>query len=163
MAYGEEISHSSFNKMTALVKWQQINPTITLTLQEIQGVSSLRQCYYQTSDISRTLVDNNIVDHSDVVGASPAGVAPITSSFAFEHLASVDWAKTTARRDAKHSSFGIWCDLYERFDGTPYSTAFSGWQQRKHQSSTLLTLCESNPAVTGGFPTKRSLMWKVPA
>ena len=40
----------------------------------------------QTSDISHTLVGNTIVDHS---------AAPTTSSF----LASMDWAKTTARRD----------------------------------------------------------------
>ena len=29
----------------------------------------------------RTLVGNWIVDHSDVVGASPVGAAPTTSSF----------------------------------------------------------------------------------
>ena len=33
----------------------------------------------QTYNISRTLVDNKIVDHSYVVGASPAGAAPITA------------------------------------------------------------------------------------
>ena len=37
--------------------------------------------YHQVSNISRTLVCNNIVDHSDVVGASPVGAAPTTSSF----------------------------------------------------------------------------------
>ena len=37
--------------------------------------------YRETSNISCTLVGNNIVDHSDVVGASPVGVAPTTSSF----------------------------------------------------------------------------------
>ena len=37
--------------------------------------------YCQTSDISRTLVGNKIVDHSDVVGASPIGTAPTISSF----------------------------------------------------------------------------------
>ena len=31
--------------------------------------------------IRRTLVGNKIVDHSDVVGASPVGTAPTTSSF----------------------------------------------------------------------------------
>ena len=36
--------------------------------------------YSQTSNISRTLVGNKIVDHSDVVGASPVGAAPATSS-----------------------------------------------------------------------------------
>ena len=37
--------------------------------------------YRQTSNVSRTLVDNVIVDHSDVVGASPVGAAPTMSSF----------------------------------------------------------------------------------
>ena len=35
--------------------------------------------YRKTSNISRTLVGNKIVDHSDVVGASPVGAA--SSSF----------------------------------------------------------------------------------
>ena len=39
--------------------------------------------YRQVSNISSTLVGNQIVDHSDVVvvGASPVGAAPTTSSF----------------------------------------------------------------------------------
>ena len=37
--------------------------------------------YRKTSNISRTLVGNTTVDHSDVVGASPIGAAPTTSSF----------------------------------------------------------------------------------
>ena len=37
--------------------------------------------YRHTSNISRTLVDNKVVDHSDVAGASPVGAAPTTSSF----------------------------------------------------------------------------------
>ena len=37
--------------------------------------------YRKTSNISRTLKGNNIVDHSDVDGASPVGAAPTTSSF----------------------------------------------------------------------------------
>ena len=37
--------------------------------------------YRQTSNICRILVDNKIVDHSDVVGAPPLGAAPTTSSF----------------------------------------------------------------------------------
>ena len=34
--------------------------------------------YRQTSNISQTIVGIKIVDHSDVVGASPVGAAPIT-------------------------------------------------------------------------------------
>ena len=37
--------------------------------------------YRQVSNIRHTLVGNKIVDHSDVVGASPVGAAPTTSSF----------------------------------------------------------------------------------
>ena len=37
--------------------------------------------YRQVSNIRRTIVGNKIVDHSDVVGASPVGAAPTTSSF----------------------------------------------------------------------------------
>ena len=37
--------------------------------------------YRKTSNISRTLVGNEIVDNSNVVGASPVGTAPTTSSF----------------------------------------------------------------------------------
>ena len=37
--------------------------------------------YREVSDIRRILVSNTIIDHSDVVGASPVGAAPTTSSF----------------------------------------------------------------------------------
>ena len=37
--------------------------------------------YRKTSNISLTLVDNKIVDNSDVIGAPPVGAALTTSSF----------------------------------------------------------------------------------
>ena len=37
--------------------------------------------YRQVSNIKCTLVGNKIVDHSDVIEASPVGAAPTTSSF----------------------------------------------------------------------------------
>ena len=37
--------------------------------------------YCQTSNIKHTLIGNKLVDHSDVVGASPVDAAPTTSSF----------------------------------------------------------------------------------
>ena len=37
--------------------------------------------YRKASNIRRTLVGDENVDHTDVVGASPAGAAPATSSF----------------------------------------------------------------------------------
>ena len=49
------------------------------------SILSRSQCvkanYRQVSNIRRTLEGNKIVDHSDVVGASPVGAAPTTSSF----------------------------------------------------------------------------------
>ena len=39
----------------------------------------MRSHYRQTSDIRRTLTDNKIIDHSDVVGLLPVGAAPTTS------------------------------------------------------------------------------------
>ena len=43
--------------------------------------SLLHYAYRKVSNIRHTLVGNKIVDHSDVVGASPVGAAPTTSSF----------------------------------------------------------------------------------
>ena len=40
-----------------------------------------KSTYRKTSNIRGTLVDNKIVDHSDVVGASPVGAAPTASPF----------------------------------------------------------------------------------
>ena len=37
--------------------------------------------YRKVSNISGTLVGNEIVDHSEVVGVSPVGAAPTTSLF----------------------------------------------------------------------------------
>ena len=47
----------------------------------MQGICVFSYTYRQTSNISRTLVGNKIVDNSDVVEASPVGAAPTTSSF----------------------------------------------------------------------------------
>ena len=67
--------------------------------------------FRQTSHIRCTLIGNTIVDHSGVVGA-PLVIAVITtSSFSTEHLTSIDWTMTTARRDEKHVSVGIRCAL----------------------------------------------------
>ena len=65
--------------------------------------------YCKTSNICHTSISNIIVDHSDVVGASPVGAAPTTFSFSTQHMASMDWAKTTAKQDYKQLSleFGV--------------------------------------------------------
>ena len=65
------------------------------------------QIYRQVSNIRRTLEGNEIVDHSDVVGASPVGAASTTSSFSTQHLDSMGWAEATACWDENHLSFEI--------------------------------------------------------
>ena len=79
--------------------------------------SSIRHGKYRkTSNISHNLVGNKIVDHSDVVGASPVGAAPTTSSFSTLQLASKDSAKKAVRQYKNLLSVGIWCDLYQGLD-----------------------------------------------
>ena len=45
------------------------------------NISDWEMKYCQTSNIRHAFVGNKLVDHSDVIGASPAGAAPTTSSF----------------------------------------------------------------------------------
>ena len=55
---------------------------ITCIMFPFMGSYGIRKTSFtgKTSNISRTLVGNKIVDNSDVVGASPVGAAPTTSS-----------------------------------------------------------------------------------
>ena len=65
--------HSSFDKSIFIKKMH-------LKASSVKCRSFLI-AYRQVSNIRRTLVGNKIVDHSDVVGASPVGAASTTSSF----------------------------------------------------------------------------------
>ena len=87
-----------------------INAINPLWLVMHYGLQSSEYC--KTCNIRPTLVGNKIVDHSDVVGASPVGAAPTTSSFSTKHLASRDSEKTAARQYKNLLSVEIWCVLY---------------------------------------------------
>ena len=56
-----------------------------MLLEQVGGGNQYEVCCIdrccQTSNIRYRLVGNKVVDHSDVVGASPGGAAPTTSSF----------------------------------------------------------------------------------
>ena len=72
--------------MQWLVIWKQNNIEIKIMLwtylyPDWNGCEATVDNYRQVSNTRRTLVGNKIVDHSDVVGASPVGAAPTTSSF----------------------------------------------------------------------------------
>ena len=132
----------STKRNNILLWWQLHVPhSQCLSLEDWAPVSLLwltKPIYHQISNISHTLVGNKIVYHSDVVGASPVGAAPTTSSFSTYHQASIYWTKTTARRDEKHSSFGIWCTLYSRFDGSScYGHQHASSTEIKSQKSKL--------------------------
>ena len=68
------------------LKWLDF---VILVLVIVAGYGGMLYCfidteicvYRQTFNISRTLTDNKLVGHSDVVGASPVGAAPTTPSF----------------------------------------------------------------------------------
>ena len=104
-------------------------------IMKINNVSNDRHCPFcwqrsLKSNIRRTWVSNAIVDHSDVVGTSPVGAAPTTSSFSTEHSSSIYCVKTPASRVKKHLSYRICCVLYQTFygictfrtDTAPYAT-----------------------------------------
>ena len=57
--------------------------------------------YHQISNIIHTLAGNKTVDHSDAVGALPAGAALTTSSFLTQHLASIDCMHAVGYKQVK--------------------------------------------------------------
>ena len=61
--------------------------------------------YRQTSNISRALAGNRIVDHSDVACRR-------CSNYIFILNLTAEFNRLHARKDKQHLSFGIWCDLY---------------------------------------------------
>ena len=72
-----------YNQSSTLLAISEGNPLMTggfpsQRASNAQSISWPHHTYVQVSNIRRTLV---IVDHSDVVGASPVGAAPTTSSF----------------------------------------------------------------------------------
>ena len=88
------------------MKYASMN--VTKQYYEEQNIEDtmLNTIYRKTFNIRRTLVGDKIVDHSGVVGASPVGAAPTSSSFSTQHLASRDSTKTAIRQYEKVLGFG---------------------------------------------------------
>ena len=63
--------------------------------------------YRQISNISRILIGNKIVDHSDVVRASPLGAVQLHHHSRLNTWLQWIGQKTIARRDEKHLSLGF--------------------------------------------------------
>ena len=65
-----------------IVRFKLWTPKVFMSwVSHITSLWGSHYIYGQVSNIRRTLVSNKIVDHTDVVGASPVGAAPTTSSF----------------------------------------------------------------------------------
>ena len=84
-----------------LTSFVWVTPEKTLSSRSLYFIMS----YRKISDISHTLVGYKIVDHSDVVGASPVGAAPTTSSFS-------TWLQYIEQRQLQAETRNIWCGLY---------------------------------------------------
>ena len=89
----------------------------------------------KTSDIRHNLVGNQIVDHSDVVGASLVGAAPTTSSRGWVGCEVFLWWAPPAKREDHHG-------------------VSSGWNSVWHRSNTGLssTQYEQIPIILGVWP-----------
>ena len=72
------------------------------------GEKYVSQQYCQTYNISCTLVSNKIVDHSDVVGASPVGTAPTTSSFSTKHRLQCIGQRQLQDKTRRWETFEFW-------------------------------------------------------
>ena len=94
--------------------------------------------YLQTSNIRRIVVGNNIVDHSDVVGASPIGSALATSSFSTYHTASEDWAKT------RWETFKFWDLVRLILEVGQYIDCIVSWYTKHIVSACHIYSLESN-------------------
>ena len=137
--------------------------------------------YRVRHNISHILVGNKSVDHSDVVGASPVGAAPTTSSFSTWHLALMAWEQiTSARWDEEVLGFGasyircltviVWCQrVYQSVYYLLSSMLISRAKGQFCRSSHAFYLsvaqwchkhCQISCNIGGHFDRNLMLIWK---
>ena len=81
MSENSKFKITAVRDVATIFKVQSRNACYVNKSQDLFNDSEAVWAYRQVSNIRRTLVGNKIVDHSDVVGATPVGAAPNTSSF----------------------------------------------------------------------------------
>ena len=64
-----------------MVEQQATVETVDLIVYSLVTHEQVIKYYHKTSNIRCTILGNKLVDHWDVVGASPVGTTPTTSSF----------------------------------------------------------------------------------
>ena len=76
-------------------------------MKRLNILMNIYETYCKTSNISRILLGNNTVYHSDVVGASPVDIFILHLTAGFKGL-----VKDTCKTRLEILGFGIWCDFY---------------------------------------------------
>ena len=68
--------------INTLIQWGQVNIGLGDGFLPVwhKAITWTKMNYRQISNIKHTLLENKIIDHSDVVGASPVGAAATASS-----------------------------------------------------------------------------------
>ena len=81
LKYYHDVAHFGFALIMSLKFFLLYTLRNNMNVRMCFCVCSPTHTYRKTSNISRTLLGNKIVDNPDVVGASPVGAALTTSSF----------------------------------------------------------------------------------
>ena len=107
-------------------------------IQSYWDITHVRSHYsWKTSTVKQpfigTLLCNEIVDHSEVVGHIACRRCSNYISIFDLTPGLMDWTKTPAERDEEYLSFGRWCTVYQRFEGA-YLLHYHGcwWSTPQH-------------------------------
>ena len=75
--------------------------------------------YHKTFNIRRTIAGpgKKILDHSGVVGALPVSTVQLHLNYVNSRLNNDPNGLDKGNYMTRQETFGIWCDLYEKFDG----------------------------------------------
>ena len=113
--------------------------------------------YRQISNIRRTLVGNNIVDHSDVDGASPVGAAPTTSSFSTGNASCITdplWKEATVTASSLQWRHNVRDSVSNHQPRDCLLKRLFRRRSKKTSKLRVTGLCAGNSPVTGEFPAK---------
>ena len=135
----------SYDWKLILTSFVWVNPEKTLSSRSLYFIMS----YRKISDISHTLVGNKIIDHSDVVGASPVGAAPTTSSFS-------TWLQYIEQRQLQAETRNI----YVLGFGVAYIRDFTFYFITNYIECSTVSSCP--PPLLGQYNAVYLPVWEIP-
>ena len=138
------------SKQTSLVSFCDIHPCAVILMLLIRGI--LCMYYRKASNTRRTLVSNTIIDHLEVVGASPVGATPTTSSVLHSRLNT--WLQWIGQRQLQDETRNIYVLGFSALilDVWWYivNSIAACMRTAPHTQSASINLCRHWPA--GGWP-----------